>query len=80
MPIDWNTVSILATIAAFFGGGGFVASQWFRKEFDGLKSDLREIINDHEIANQKQFEKIRERLIVIETKAEINRHDIQQRN
>ena len=80
MPIDWNMLTIIGTIAAFSCGGGFIASRYLDTKFTNLKENLRDLISGHEIANQTQFEKIRERLIVIETKSKINRHDIQRRN
>jgi len=83
MPIDWNTITICATIAACSCGGGFAASRFLSNEFAGLKTDMRDIkdalttrITDHELADQRQFEAIRNRVAIVETKAEINRHDI----
>lgn len=72
MPIDYNTLSIISTVAVFFAGGGF----WLRGQFASIKEAVKSEIAAHETRDHNQFEAIRTRIAVIETKAEINRHDI----
>lgn len=84
MPIDWNTITICLTIAASFGSGGFLASRFISKEINDIKTiiiDIKDVLSEkitaHDFADQKQFEAIRNRIAIVETKTEINRHNIQ---
>ena len=63
--LDWNTLTIIASVAVCFGGGGFWLAGMFRKlekgfyrqiEMTGGKIIAR--MEDHERADDLRFEKV----------------------
>lgn len=62
MPIDWNTLTIMGTIA----GTAFLGGMWLSKKFDDISNSFRVALAEHEKADNQRFESIGFRLLKVE--------------
>lgn len=51
MP-DWATLSIIASVAVFFGGAGI----WLQKQFNDTRASFYRALSIHEKDDTKKFE------------------------
>lgn len=62
MPLEFNTLSIMATIAMTAAGGGWWLRSWLSQEFSAVKDMFRE----HEVADTARFTALELRLLKVE--------------